>query len=164
MDARVAKAPRVSGRFSKSSPRRRLRPNQEEGALDHAAARPARRSASARRGYKLEDIDHLPPETIARAGEGDAVALKTYDERRLSRVGRGSPDPRPSMGQDMAKGRRTEIEYLNGFVVREGDQVGIQARANERLVDIVKKVERGELKQDRAISPNSGSTEPDTKT
>jgi 2-dehydropantoate 2-reductase len=52
------------------------------------------------------------------------------------------------MGQDMAKGRRTEIEYLNGFVVREGAQVGIQARANERLVDIVKKVERGELKQD----------------
>jgi 2-dehydropantoate 2-reductase len=52
------------------------------------------------------------------------------------------------MGQDMAKGRRTEIEFLNGFVVREGTKVGIQARANERLVDIVKKVEKGELKQD----------------
>jgi 2-dehydropantoate 2-reductase len=100
------------------------------------------------RGYRLEEIDHLPPETIARAGEGDAAALKVYDERRLSRVGRGSPDQRPSMGQDMAKGRRTEIEFLNGFVVREGEQAGLQARANERLVDIVKKVERGELKQD----------------
>jgi 2-dehydropantoate 2-reductase len=52
------------------------------------------------------------------------------------------------MGQDMAKGRRTEIEFLNGFVVREGEQVGIRAAANERLVDIVKKVEKGELKQD----------------
>ena len=52
------------------------------------------------------------------------------------------------MGQDMAKGRRTEIEYLNGFVVREGEQIVIQARANERLVEIVKKVERGELRQD----------------
>ena len=52
------------------------------------------------------------------------------------------------MGQDMAKGRRTEIEYLNGFVVREGEQIGIQARPNERLVEIVKKVERGELRQD----------------
>jgi 2-dehydropantoate 2-reductase len=100
------------------------------------------------RGYRLEEIDHLPPETIARAGEGDAAALNIYDERRLSRVGRGSPDQRPSMGQDVAKGRRTEIEFLNGFVVREGEQAGIQARANERLVDIVKKVERGELKQD----------------
>jgi len=33
-------------------------------------------------------------------------------------------------------------------VVREGQQAGIEARANERLVDIVKRVERGELKQD----------------
>ena len=76
------------------------------------------------------------------------AAAKIYDERRLSRVGRGAPDQRPSMGQDMAKGRRTEIEYLNGFVAREGEQIGIQARANERLVEIVKKVERGELRQD----------------
>src|SRR5262249_38061481 len=99
-------------------------------------------------GYKLEEIDHLPPETIARAGEGDLAALKIYDERRLSRVGRGSPDQRPAMGQDMAKGRRTEIEYLNGFVVREGAQAGIEARAKERPGDIVKKDERGELEQD----------------
>jgi hypothetical protein len=30
---------------------------------------------SARRGYKLEEIDHLPPETTARAGESDLAAL-----------------------------------------------------------------------------------------
>ena len=53
-----------------------------------------------------------------------------------------------TMGQDMFKGRRTEIDFLNGFVVREGERAGIRARANEALVDLVKKVERGELKQD----------------
>ena len=42
-------------------------------------------------GYKLEEIDHLPPEMIARAGEGDAAALKTYDERRLSRAAAARP-------------------------------------------------------------------------
>jgi 2-dehydropantoate 2-reductase len=99
------------------------------------------------RGYKLEEIGHQDPEIVARAGEGDAAALKQYDEHRLN-APRGAADQRPSMGQDMAKGRRTEIEFLNGFVVREGAQIGIQARANEHLVDIVKKVERGELKQD----------------
>ena len=98
-------------------------------------------------GYKLEEIGHQDPELIARAGEGDAAALKAYDEHRLN-APRGAADQRPSMGQDMAKGRRTEIEFLNGFVVREGARAGIQARANERLVDIVKKVEKGELKQD----------------
>src|SRR6201998_1185319 len=98
-------------------------------------------------GYKLEEIDHLPPETIARAGEGDVDAMARYDAQRLG-ARRGSADQRPSMGQDMMKGRRTEIEFLNGFVVREGDKVGIEARANSRLVDIVKKVERGELQPD----------------
>jgi ketopantoate reductase len=55
------------------------------------------------------------------------------------------------MGQDTAKGRRTD-QNLNGSVVRDGEQVGIQARANERLVDIVKK---GRARR---------STEPNTKT
>jgi hypothetical protein len=40
--------------------------------------------------------------------------------------------------------------------VREGEQAGIQARVNERLVDIVKRVERGELKRIPATLQNSG--------
>jgi 2-dehydropantoate 2-reductase len=48
----------------------------------------------------------------------------------------------------MMKGRRTEIDFLNGYVVREGARVGIAARANELLVDLVKRVERNELKAD----------------
>ena len=55
---------------------------------------------------------------------------------------------RQQWGHEVEAVRRTEIEFLNGFVVREGEQAGIQARANERLVDIVKRVERGDLKQD----------------
>jgi hypothetical protein len=46
-----------------------------------------------------------------------------------------------SMGQDMAKGQRTKIEFLNACRA-QGEHVGTQARANERLVDIVKKIER----------------------
>jgi 2-dehydropantoate 2-reductase len=52
------------------------------------------------------------------------------------------------MGQDMVKGRRTEIEFLNGFVVRKGEEVGIPAPANRILTDIVTRVEKGELKPD----------------
>jgi 2-dehydropantoate 2-reductase len=37
---------------------------------------------------------------------------------------------------------------VKGFGARRGRTVGIRARANERVVDIVKKAERGELKQD----------------
>jgi 2-dehydropantoate 2-reductase len=99
-------------------------------------------------GYELEEIMHLPPETIARAGEGDPGARKAYDDHRLGEVGGGGGEHRPSMGQDMVKGRRTEIEFLNGLVVREGEKVSLPAPTNAVLTDIVKRVERGELKPD----------------
>ena len=93
-------------------------------------------------GYQLEEILHLPPETIARAGEGDEAAMRACDEQRFKDSKNTASGQRPSMGQDMQKGRRTEIEFLNGYVVREGEKVGLACRANAVLTDIVKRVER----------------------
>src|SRR6516225_8229895 len=99
-------------------------------------------------GYQLEDILHLAPETIARAGEGDEAASKAYDAQRFADGKKTASEQRPSMGQDMQKGRRTEIEFINGYVVREGEKLGLTSRANAILTDIVKRVERGEIKPD----------------
>ncbi len=99
-------------------------------------------------GYALEEIAHMDPEVIARAGEGDAAATRAYDERRLAEVAKGGGEHRPSMGQDMVKGRRTEIEFLNGFVAQKGEAIGIPTPANVALTDVVKRVERGELEPD----------------
>ncbi len=99
-------------------------------------------------GYQLEEVLHLAPETIARAGEGDEAAMRACDEQRFKDSKKTAAGQRPSMGQDMQKGRRTEIEFLNGFIVREGEKVGITAKANATLTDIVLRVERGELKAD----------------
>src|SRR5579864_2449684 len=100
-------------------------------------------------GHTFDEVSHMDPETLARAGEGDAEATKVIDEHRLAEANRpGGGAHRPSTGQDMAKGRRTEIEFLNGFVVRKGEEVGIPAPTNAVLTDIVKKVERGDLQPD----------------
>jgi 2-dehydropantoate 2-reductase len=99
-------------------------------------------------GFQLEEILHLPPETIARAGEGDEAAMRACDAQRFEDGKRTASTQRPSMGQDMQKGRRTEIEFLNGFVVREGEKVGLSCPANAVLTDIVKRVERKELSPD----------------
>jgi len=99
-------------------------------------------------GYQLEEILHLPPETIARAGEGDEAAIAACDEQRFKDGKKISGEQRPSMGQDMQKGRRTEIEFMNGLVVREGEKVGIACRANAVLTDLVTQVERKELAPD----------------
>ena len=101
-------------------------------------------------GYQLEAIHDVAPELIARAGEGDAKAKAEYDDHRLAEVRK--PDGgahRPSMGQDMVKGRRTEIEFLNGFIVDKSKEVGVPTPANAALTDIVKRVEKGDLRPDR---------------
>ena len=99
-------------------------------------------------GYVLEEIYHHDPAMIVAAGEGDEAAFtKIATQNRKAAEGR-SDNFRPSMGQDMRKGRRTEIEFLNGYVVRQGEKVGLAARANAALTDIVKRVEKGELKAD----------------
>jgi hypothetical protein len=64
---------------------------------------------------------------------------------------RGSGAANPISGRRWARTwpRAGAPRISERLLVREGEQIGIQARANDRLVDIVKKVERGELKQDQ---------------
>jgi 2-dehydropantoate 2-reductase len=103
------------------------------------------------KGLQLEEIFHLDPDVIALAGTGDHNAIKVYDENRLASIAKpGGGEHRPSMGQDIVKGRRTEIEFMNGLIVAEGKKVGIDAPANAALTEIVKKVERKEIKPDPA--------------
>jgi 2-dehydropantoate 2-reductase len=101
-------------------------------------------------GYQLEEVLHIDPEIIACAGEGDPEARAKYDAHRLAEAQKpGGGAHRPSMGQDMVKGRRTEIEFLNGFIVDKAKEVGVSAPANAALTDIVKRVEKGELPPDK---------------
>src|SRR5256714_11348424 len=52
-------------------------------------------------GYQLEEILHLAPETIARAGEGDEASRRVCDEQRFKAGARTSSAQRPTRGQDM---------------------------------------------------------------
>jgi 2-dehydropantoate 2-reductase len=53
-----------------------------------------------------------------------------------------SGDGRPSMLQDVEAGRRTEIETLNGAIVRHGDALGIDVPVNRAMVALVRGWER----------------------
>ncbi len=43
-----------------------------------------------------------------------------------------------SMLQDVKAGRQTEIDYINGYLVSRGTQIGINCRHNQKLVQFVK--------------------------
>lgn len=98
-------------------------------------------------GYELEAITGLDPRLLLAAFEGDAAARGTV-EGHMARSSGGSNRSdlqRPSMAQDMAKGRRTEIDEVNGLIARVGGETGCPAPTHEALVRVVRRVERGEV-------------------
>ena len=104
-------------------------------------------------GYQMEKIRGLEPEQLARANEGDAAALAEVEAALTPKTGANprADIQRPSMAQDIRKGRRTEIEAMNGFVARKGAEIGVPTPANEKLTGIVMKVERGEAAPSPAL-------------
>src|ERR1700676_875860 len=96
-------------------------------------------------GYRLEDIAGQDAEKLALASEGDKGALEEVEALMLAlRNSQGrSEAQRPSMGQDMQKGRRTEIDFINGVIVERGAAIGRKAPTHEKLIAAVKQVELG---------------------
>ncbi len=94
-------------------------------------------------GYELEAVYRMEPQKLMAAGKGDDAALEEVEATLLDNLRFRNDDQRPSMGQDMQKGRRTEIDYINGLVVEKATELGIPVPANEGIVVAVKSVERG---------------------
>ncbi len=46
-----------------------------------------------------------------------------------------------STAQDLARGKRTEIDSLNGYVARRGEQLGVSTPVNQTLHALVKLLE-----------------------
>ena len=75
----------------------------------------------------------------------DQAALEAVEGVMLAAMKRMTDEGRPSTGQDMLKGRRTEIDFINGLVAEKGEEVGIPAPTHAALTQMVKRVERGEI-------------------
>jgi 2-dehydropantoate 2-reductase len=54
-------------------------------------------------------------------------------------------DVKPSMLQDFERGRKTEIEFINGYVVTIGSASGVPVQMNTGITGLVRQIERGDL-------------------
>lgn len=52
---------------------------------------------------------------------------------------------RASMLQDLEKGKKTEVDAINGVVCAFGRKVGVPTPMNDKVVDIIHRIENGEL-------------------
>lgn len=63
------------------------------------------------------------------------LLAKTYN------IAEAMPTQYSSTAQDLARGKPTEIDHLNGFVVRQGEALGVPTPANRVLHALVKLIE-----------------------
>lgn len=75
---------------------------------------------------------------VARA---EGVQLPADPHEAVRKLAPSMPSQFSSTAQDLARGKRTEIDYLNGLVVRRGQALGIATPANRVLWALVKLLE-----------------------
>ena len=115
----------------------------------HVAAEVIRVGRAA--GYEVEPIFGIAAQRFVDAAEGrDTDAL----EADMAAGAHSLAGGRPSLLQDVMRGRRTEIEELNGFVVRTGRELGVPTPMNEAVVREVQRHGVGTLRPDpRNLEP-----------
>lgn len=86
-------------------------------------------------GKELHAVLGLSPEMVIDAAEGRNV--EEVDAALLETARKAGPGGVPSYGQDVRKGRRTEIDFLNGYVSQMGREKGVPTPFNDKIVEIV---------------------------
>jgi 2-dehydropantoate 2-reductase len=95
-------------------------------------------------GFVLETINGHDAGDWVAALEGDDALCARIEQEMEASTAKRSEAFIPSMAQDVNKGRRTEIEFINGLVVTKAREIGLEASANAGLTRAVRRVERGE--------------------
>ena len=69
------------------------------------------------------------------------VELLIFAGRAAGKI-KGVKPVKPSMLQDLEAGRLTEVEFINGAIVRQGEKHGVPTPVNKTMVHIVKTIEK----------------------
>jgi len=96
-------------------------------------------------GTRLERlaVDPIPPGWSNNSGAGE-----DYDSW-VKAVIDFYGDIKPSMLQDLERGRKTEIDFINGYVVTLGHASGMLVSINAAITELVHQIERGVLQPTR---------------
>ena len=104
-------------------------------------------------GVVVEPIRGISPTVFAEASsKADILKVvakleKVQSQRRISQeqINNLGVPGRASLLQDVIKGRRTEIEELNGLIVRKGTELNISTPMNQALVNLMNMLLKGEV-------------------
>jgi 2-dehydropantoate 2-reductase len=87
--------------------------------------------------------EEIVQEVIAvAAASGVTLSLQSSLDA-VRRIAAGMPQQLSSTAQDMARRKPSEIDHLNGYIVRRGRELGVSTPVNRTLHALVKLVESG---------------------
>jgi 2-dehydropantoate 2-reductase len=92
-------------------------------------------------GQGIRDVMHGAVQECLAVAEALGVAVPGDMWQSVQDIALSMPQQSSSTAQDLARGRRTEIDHLNGYVVRQGEAVGVAAPVNRTLWALVKLLE-----------------------
>jgi 2-dehydropantoate 2-reductase len=82
----------------------------------------------------------LVDECVAVA-KADGVTLPGDVDAAVHTIAETAAGQYSSTAQDLARGERSEVDHLNGFIVRRGEALGVATPANRLLQATVKLIE-----------------------
>ncbi len=94
---------------------------------------------------KLNPIKKLIIDECLKVAKKDGA---TFNFNCVKAINNGIKNSRniSSMQQDLIKGKKTEIDYLNGAVIKLGRKYGIKCPVNEVLTMIIREIEKKSMK------------------
>ena len=92
---------------------------------------------------------NIEPAQIGRVGPRRLPLLLRLPDFLFTRIAKAmlriDPEARSSMWEDLQAGRRTEIDYLSGAVVKLAESLGRDAPLSRRVVQLMRRAEAGEI-------------------
>jgi 2-dehydropantoate 2-reductase len=92
-------------------------------------------------GSGIRDVMRDVVEETLAVAKASGVQMAPDMLAKTYKIAEAMPTQFSSTAQDLARGKPTEIDHLNGFVLRKGEALGIPAPANRALYALVKLLE-----------------------
>lgn len=91
---------------------------------------------------EVREVMRLAVHEVVAVAQAEGVNLQIEASlEAMDRIAAAMPAQLSSTAQDMARGKRSEIDHLNGFVARRGAELGIATPVNQTLHALVKLAE-----------------------
>lgn len=94
---------------------------------------------------EIREVMCAAVDEVVQVARAKGIRLPDDIAARALRLADTMPTTTSSTAQDFARGRRTEVDHLNGYVVRAGEALGVPTPVNGTLTALMKLAEQTKL-------------------